>query len=231
MIKRLRNAFISGILLLAPVGVTLFVLKILIETVGAPTRDLFFPFLAEELNDKALVRWVLNIISVFIVIVLITIFGWFSQMLIGRFALQTMERLIARVPIIRTVYSSVKQIVDTFSQQQRAVFQQVVLVEFPRPKCYAIGFLTAEGRGEVQDRTKHEIVNIFLPTTPNPTSGYLLMIPREDVTNLDMSVTDGMKLIISGGAVVPPWNAEEAVIVENPPSNRDESRVPNRDQP
>jgi uncharacterized membrane protein len=113
------------------------------------------------------------------------------------------------------VYRTAKQIVDTFSHQQKAVFQEVVLIEYPRKDCYVIGFLTSEAKGEPQAATGEAIVNIFVPTTPNPTSGFLLMLPKTDITPLNMSIADGMKLIISGGAVVPN-NGAVAVTIENP---------------
>ena len=120
------------------------------------------------------------------------------------------------MPFINTVYRTVRQIVDTFSAQKKAIFQEVVLLEYPRKRCYALGFLTSTARGEPQNMTGEHIVNVFIPTTPNPTSGFLLMLPEEDITHLKMSVADGMKLIISGGAVVPNPATGEAVVIENP---------------
>ena len=110
------------------------------------------------------------------------------------------------VPFVRNVYNTVKQIIDTFSSQKKAVFQKVVLLEFFRKDIYALGFLTGEGKEEVRSRVGREIYNIFVPTTPNPTSGFLVMVPKENVIEMDMPVADGMKLIISGGAVVPVYN-------------------------
>lgn len=115
-----------------------------------------------------------------------------------------------RVPLINAVYNTVKQIVQTFSTQRRAVFEKVVLVPFPRTGVYAIGFLTNRARGEAQARTAEELWNVFIPTTPNPTSGFLIMVPRRDIIEMDMTIGDGMKVIISGGGVVPEW--PEAII-------------------
>ena len=220
MFKSLRNAFISGLLLLAPVAAAVWVINLLVESIGAPTRDLFFPFLKEELTPFRGANYLLKISSVFIVLFLITLLGWFSKLVMGKMLVQGIERLFTRLPLVKTVYSTVKQIVDTFSQQKKAVFQKVVLLEFPRQGCYAIGFFTSDAKGEIQEKTDKEICNIFLPTTPNPTSGYLIMLPKEDIIELEMSVPDGMKLIISGGAVVPFYNPQtgrkEMVAVENP---------------
>ncbi|NBB80569.1 MAG: DUF502 domain-containing protein, partial [Verrucomicrobia bacterium] len=145
-----------------------------------------------------------------------TLLGFGSRFVLGRLLLNGLERLLDRVPFINTVYRTVKQIVDTFSQQKKAVFQEVVLIEYPRKRSYAIGFLTSTAKGETQDVTGQHIVNVFVPTTPNPTSGFLLMLPDEDVTRLQMTITEGMKLVISGGAVVPDHETGEAVAVENP---------------
>jgi uncharacterized membrane protein len=122
------------------------------------------------------------------------------------------------LPFINSVYRTVKQIVETFGRQKKAVFQEVVLLEYPRKKSYVLGFLTSKAQGEPQAVTGEEIVNVFIPTTPNPTSGFLLMIPQEDITRLDMTIAEGMKLIISGGAVVPHHANGSAVTVNNPPA-------------
>lgn len=205
MLRHLRNAFISGLLLIAPVGVTLFVVNFLVQKIGGPTRQTFFFFIP---RDTLLYPWLeygLHIAAVVIVVAIITMLGWLSQRLIGRMMVNLFERVIDNTPLVRNIYNSVKQIRDTFMQQNKAVFQQAVLIEYPRRGIFAIGFLTGEGKGEVQHRTKADLLNIFVPTTPNPTSGFLLMLPREEVQLLDMSIGDAMKLIISGGAVVPQW--------------------------
>ncbi|HNX04352.1 MAG TPA: DUF502 domain-containing protein, partial [Opitutales bacterium] len=115
------------------------------------------------------------------------------------------ERFMSSVPLVRSVYMTVKQIVDTVAKGNKAIFSTTVLVEYPRKGVYAIGFLTGDARGEIQDRTSSYLLNVFLPTTPNPTSGFLLFVPKDEVIMLDMPVSDGMKAIISGGAVMPEW--------------------------
>lgn len=216
MLRSLRNAFFTGLVLVLPLGITLIFLNFLLDKLGTRASHVFFGFLDRDFRTLPAVEISLQIISSLVVITLITSLGYFSRFVFGRMILSTMERILDRVPFINSVYRTVKQIVDTFSQQDKAIFQQVVLVEYPRRKCYAVGFLTSTGGGEVQAVTHEHILNVFIPTTPNPTSGYLLMLPEEDVQPLEMSVTDGMKLIISGGAVVPPYSGNKAVIVENP---------------
>ena len=155
-----------------------------------------------------------------IVFLAITFLGYLSRYFVGKWFLRLTENILDKVPFINTVYKTVKQIVETFSTQQKAVFKKTVLLEYPRKGIWVIGFLTSEAKGETQFRTNRELRNVFVPTTPNPTSGFLLMIPREEVQELEMSIGDGMKLIISGGAVAPPFSPEdesqETVQIENP---------------
>ena len=150
----------------------------------------------------------LSIASIIIIVVFIAILGLLSKYFLGRLMMQLAEKVITSVPFVKTVYNTVKQIVDTFSQQQKAVFQKTVLIEYPRPGVYALGFLTSTTKGEVQQKTGKVVVNVFVPTTPNPTSGFLLMLPEDEVIDLEMSVSDGMKVVISGGALVPAYNAK-----------------------
>jgi uncharacterized membrane protein len=119
------------------------------------------------------------------------------------------EKLIHHVPFVSTIYKTVKQITETFGKNNQAAFSKTVLIEYPKDGCYAVGFLSSEAEGEVQDKTGEVVANVFVPTTPNPTSGFLLMVPKSKIIALDMSVTDGMKLIISGGIVVPPYSKKK----------------------
>jgi uncharacterized membrane protein len=215
MLRSLRNAFITGVLVILPLGVTIIVINFLLDRIGTPASNFFFWYLDPVWRDMPAVQFGLEVLSILVVLLLITLLGYGSKLFIGRLCLHSFERLLDRVPFINTVYRTAKQIVDTFSHQQKAVFQEVVLIEYPRKDCYVIGFLTSEAKGEPQAVTGEAIVNIFVPTTPNPTSGFLLMLPKTDITPLNMSIADGMKLIISGGAVVPN-NGAVAVTIENP---------------
>jgi len=218
MFRSIRNAFITGIIVVLPLSVTVIVINFVLVRLGTPASNFFFQFLDGEFRDQPAIRLILEIISVIVVFLLITALGYGSRFFIGRMFLTSFERLLGRVPFINTVYRTVKQIVDTVSAQNKAVFQEVVLLEYPRPRSYAIGFLTSTARGETQNVTGEHIVNVFVPTTPNPTSGFLLMLPEKDITPLQMTIADGMKLIISGGAVVPPFDPNKALPVENPKS-------------
>ena len=215
MFRSIRNAFITGIVVVPPLGVTIIVINFMLEKLGTPASNFFFGYLDSDLRNLPAVQFSLEVISILVLFLLITLLGYGSRFLLGRILLGGLERLLDQVPFINTVYRTVKQIVDSFSQQKKAVFQETVLIEYPRKDCYVLGFLTSKGKGEPQEVTGAEIVNIFVPTTPNPTSGFLLMLPKDDITRLEMSIVDGMKLIISGGAVVPPGKGTP-VQIENP---------------
>lgn len=206
-LKSLRSAFFTGVVVFSPLAVTVFVFNWLVEIIGGRYREDFFFFVPGELLDRSQLIPVWNFLATLVVLFVITFLGYLSRYFLGRFFLNLTERIMKNVPFINAVYSTAKQLVDTLSARKKAVFEKVVLIEFPRPGSYAIGFLTSTTRGEVQGRTKEEVWNVFVPTTPNPTSGFLIMLPKDQVTELDMTVGDGMKLIISGGTVVPPWDA------------------------
>lgn len=204
LIKSIRSAFIAGIIVLSPLAVTIIVFTWLVGLIGGRYRDLLF-FIPGDLLSRPQLEIVWNLTATVIILLLITLLGFLSRWVVARFFISQAERLMKRMPVISAVYSTAKQIVETFSARQAAVFQKVVLIEFPRPGCYALGFQTGTTRGEIQSRTEETVINIFVPTTPNPTSGFLVMLPQDAVRYLDMTVGEAMKVIISGGAVVPPW--------------------------
>lgn len=205
MLRSVRTAFITGLLILLPLGVTVFIVNIALDRVGNPASELFFNFIDQNIRELPTVEIPLQLLSLLIVFLIITALGYFSRIFIGQLLLKFFERILTQLPLISQVYNTVKQLVDTFSQQKKAVFQEVVMIEYPRKGIYAIGFLTNQAKGEVQSLTGEHLVNVFVPTTPNPTSGFLLMIPKKEVIPMQMSVGDGMKTIISGGAVTPPF--------------------------
>jgi uncharacterized membrane protein len=200
-----RNAFITGLVLLAPLVVTIWALRKIIDAVGGNFRPLFFVFLPEFLRDRPSLNIVWDILSTLIVLLLVTLLGYVSRHMFGRYLLSVGERIMLSIPGVNAVYNTVKQIVDTFGSQKRNLFSKVVLIEFPRKDTWVIGFLTSKTRGEAQAKTDQEVWTVFVPTTPNPTSGFLILVPIKDIVELEMSVGEGMKLIISGGGVVPPW--------------------------
>jgi uncharacterized membrane protein len=201
----LRNAFISGALLLAPLIVTVWAFTNIINFVGGTFRPLFFFFVPETFRDRPSLTILWDILATLLVIILVTGLGYVSRYVFGKYFVSIGERFMLSIPGVSAVYNTVKQIVDTFGTQNRNLFNQVVLVQFPRPGVLAIGFLTSKTQGEAQAKTTEEVWTVFVPTSPNPTSGFLLLLPRHEVTELEMSVGEGMKMVISGGAVVPPW--------------------------
>lgn len=214
MLDNFRRSFVAGLILLTPLAATIYVLNLLVSGIGGRFRNVFFFFMRDTVSSRAelVVFW--NVLATLLVLVIVTALGFLSRYLFTRLVVGTAERLIQRLPFISTVYGTVKQIVDTFSLEQRAVFQQAVLVEFPRKGVYVLGFQTNTAKGEPQDKTAAELWNIFVPTTPNPTSGFLLMVPKEEIIPLEMSISDGMKVIMSGGAVVPKY--DEGSSAKNP---------------
>ena len=203
---QLRNAFLSGVMLLAPFAFTCWVFLLLFENVGGFFRPLLVRFVPESLRDFDIL-W--NVLATVIVVVLITLLGYVSRYVLGKYFGGLAERFIQTIPGVSGVYNTVKQIVATFSTQNRNLFNKVVLVEFPRKGAYTIAFLTSKTQSEAQARVGQELWTVFVPTTPNPTGGYLLLIPKDEIIELEMSVGDGMKLVISGGAVTPPWPSQK----------------------
>jgi uncharacterized membrane protein len=196
----LRNAFLSGLLLIAPLAVTLWVFSWLIGWIGGSFRPVLFFFVPTGPLDV-----LLEILATIIVIGLVTALGYASRYVFGKYFGSVAERVVHGIPGVGAVYHSVKQIVDTFNAKDRHSFNKVVLVEFPRKGAYTVGFLTSECRGEIQAKTSEALVSVFVPTTPNPTGGYIIFVPRHELVELEMSAGDAMKLIISGGSVIPPW--------------------------
>jgi len=210
-----RNAFISGALLLAPLAVTVWAFYKIISLVGETFRPVFFFFLP----DRPSLDILLDVGATVIVLVLVTFLGYISRDVFGRFFVSVADRFMHRIPGVGAVYVAVKQIVDTFSTQNRQLYNKVVLVEFPRKGMWALGFLTNRAQGEAQRKTGREMWSVFVPTTPNPTGGYLLLLPPSEIVELEMSIGEGMKMIISGGAVIPPWPRPVAGLTEPPKSS------------
>lgn len=202
----IRNALISGMVLLAPLIATIVVLVLLIQYIGAPLSDYIYPLLPESMGDFVGTRLLLDILSTLLVLMLVTVVGLFNNFILGRWFTRHLDELFLRLPGINIVYRTVKQIVETFKEQKKTVFHKVVLVQFPREGLYSVGFVTGNTKGETAQILGENYINIFVPTTPIPTNGFYLMVPEKDLIFLDMSVGDGMKMLISGGAVMP--NAE-----------------------
>ena len=206
--RKFRNAFLTGLLIFLPLGTTIFVLNFLLNLFKAPATRLAFELGLREDRLFFGVETLLAVVGLFVGILSLTVLGFLSNYVLGKFFISSAEKILGTVPFLSTVYKSVKQIVETFGKENRAVFKEVVLIEYPRPDCYVLGFVTNDASGETEAMIGRKLTNVFVPTTPNPTSGFLLLLPREDLYRLDMSVGDGMKMLISGGAVIPPKTAK-----------------------
>ena len=195
----IKRYFFTGLLISAPIGATIYITIFIVEFIAGLVPQRFNPNgLLPEIIGYEIPG--LELIIAFLSFILI---GLIFSTLFGKAILGYFDNLITRIPFAWNVYKAIKQITETFSNAD-AAYQKVVLIEYPRKDIYAIGFMTGETKGEIKDRKKIDMVNVFVPTTPNPTSGFLLFIPKEDAVELDMSVEDAIKLVVSAGMVVPP---------------------------
>lgn len=204
----LRNAFLTGLLLVAPLVVTIWGLRVVIGIVGGSITPLFSPYLPEALSHLPNIVW--DVLNTAIVLALITLLGYVSRLFLGKFFGAMAERFIQGIPGIGGFYNSVKQFIETFGAKDRTQFSKVVLVQFPRAGAYTIGFLTNTGKGEPHRSFPEERWAVFVPTCPSPVNGFFVYLPVSEITELDMSVGDGMKVVISCGAVLPHWTDAQA---------------------
>jgi len=191
---KLRNYFFTGVIVLIPIGFTLYLTKILIS--------LSSKLIPSEINPNTYLHFSIPGLEIFLTVVFITIVGGLSLSFLGKKFLQLVDDLFKRIPILRTIYSAIGQMTESFTQKKNNK-KSVVLIEYPRKGTWAVGFATKENRGEIRNKTNKDLVNVFVPTTPNPTSGFLLMFPKEDVIYLDISFEEASKFIVSAGTSNP----------------------------
>ncbi len=197
---RLRTYLLAGVLVTAPIGITVYLSWLFIDYVDGKIT----PMIPAKYNPETYLPFSIHGLGLVIVISALILIGALTGGLLGRWVLRSSEHILARMPVVRGIYATVKQVFETVLSHQSEAFRQVVMIEYPRRGIWALGFLTGATLGEVQNLTAQEVLNIFLPTTPNPTSGFLLFVPREDVLLLDMTVEEGIKMVMSGGIVTPP---------------------------
>ncbi len=200
LMGRLRAYFLAGVLVTAPLSITIYIAWLVVSFIDSAINSL----IPDRYNPENYLPFAVPGFGVVILLVALTLIGALTAGLVGRTIMRAYESLLARMPVVRSVYSALKQIIETILAQQSAAFRQAVLVEYPRPGLWAIAFITGRTEGEVQNLTEEETINVFLPTTPNPTSGFLLFVPRKDVVPLSMTVEEAIKMVISGGIVTPP---------------------------
>ena len=187
---RTRNYFITGIVVLIPIGVTIY-LTIFLVSISSK-------IIPKEINPNHYLPYNIPGLEIIIAILVITIIGWISLSFLGKRFLQLIDNILKKIPILRTIYSAIVQMTESFSKSDKTK-KNVVLVEYPRKGSWAVGFATKENSGELNEKTNKKLVNVFVPTTPNPTSGFLLMIPKEDLIYLDLTFEEASKFIVSAG--------------------------------
>jgi len=187
---RFRNYFIAGVVVLIPIGITVYLTLFII--------NISSKILPKEINPDHYLPFDIPGLEILIAIILITFIGWLSLSFIGRKLLVVFNNLIKRIPILRTIYSAITQMTETFTKDNKGK-NNVVLVEYPRKGTWAVGFATKDNDGELNKKTDRKLVNVFVPTTPNPTSGFLLMFPKEEVIYLDMTFEEASRFIVSAG--------------------------------
>jgi uncharacterized membrane protein len=203
--RRLRNYFLAGLLVAAPVGITFWLAWKFISFVDNAVR----PYIPVRWNPESYLPFAVPGLGLVVVLMVLTLVGAVTKGYLGRLITQVSERAISQLPIVRSVYSWTQQVFETVLSQKSTAFREVVLVEYPNRGTWAIGFITGRTEGEVQELTAETVVNVFVPATPNPTTGFLLFIPERDIHHLDLSVEDGIKLVISSGIVSPPENSRQ----------------------
>jgi uncharacterized membrane protein len=191
---RIRNYFFTGIVVLIPIGFTLYLTKILISLSSG--------LIPKEINPNTYLHFSIPGLEIFLTIVFITVVGGLSLSFLGKKFLQLIDDLFKKIPILRTIYSAILQMTETFTQK-KGNKKSVVLIEYPRKGTWAVGFATKDNTGEIKNKTNRDLVNVFVPTTPNPTSGFLLMFPKEEVIYLDISFEEASKFIVSAGTSNP----------------------------
>ena len=201
----IRSNFLTGLIVIAPIGITIW----LIWSLTGWIDSWVLPFIPDRYNPSLLIReWTgievnirgIGVVTFFLFTMLV---GWIAKGLIGRSMIRWAESLVLSIPVIRSLYSGLKQIAETVLKQDQQNFDKACLVQYPREGIWAIAFISTTAKGEIAEKVPEDMVSVFLPTTPNPTSGFLLFVPRRDVKILDMSVEDSAKLIISAGLVYP----------------------------
>ena len=186
----LRNNFIAGIVVLIPIGITLYLTVFIIKISGK--------IIPEKINPNNYLPFDIPGLEILIALFLITFIGWLSLSFIGKKFFEIFNNFLKKIPILRTIYSAIGQMTETFTKTDKEK-KNVVLVEYPRKDTWAVGFATKKNSTEMSTKTKKELINVFVPTTPNPTSGFLLMFPKEEIIYLDMSFEEASKFIVSAG--------------------------------
>jgi len=188
--SKIRNNFIAGIVVLIPIGITLYLTLFLIRISGR--------IIPKEINPNNYLPFNIPGVEILIALIIITFIGWISLSFLGRKFFEIFNNILKKIPILRTIYSAIGQMTETFTKSDNKQ-KSVVLLEYPRKGIWAVGFATKENKGLIKNKVEEDIINVFVPTTPNPTSGFLLMVPKKDLIYLDISFEQASKFIVSAG--------------------------------
>ncbi len=190
VLAKLRNNFIAGIVVLIPIGITLYLTLFLIRISGK--------IIPKEINPNNYLPFDIPGVEILIALLIITLIGWLSLSFLGKKFFEFFNNVLKKIPILRTIYSAIGQMTESFTKTDNNQ-KSVVLIEYPRKGVWAVGFATKENEGVIKNKIKEEIINVFVPTTPNPTSGFLLMVPKKDLIYLNVSFEQASKFIVSAG--------------------------------
>ncbi len=197
--KRLRNYFFTGMIVTAPIALTVYLSWQLIAWIDAAVT----PLIPYKYNPETYLPFSIPGLGLLVILIFLTFVGFITANIFGRGLIRIGERIVNRMPVVRSIYSGLKQVFETLFQQSSQSFRQAVLVEWPRREIWTVAFVTADTNGEIARRRGPDHVTIYVPTTPNPTSGYMMVLPRSDVIYLDMPVEEALKMVISMGVVSP----------------------------
>jgi uncharacterized membrane protein len=200
ILSEVRKTFLAGLLVLTPITLTVFILTWLFRLIDVNLREWVYRAIIEPRNYD---DWIVKIpgLGLLVILALIILAGVIARNLFGRKLLDIADFIVTRIPLVNRIYIAIREISEAILSEKREVFKKAVLIEYPRKGAYSVAFYTQDTKGPVQDQLEEDVVSLFVPTTPNPTSGYLLFIPKKDVKDLDMSVEDALKLVISGGSI------------------------------
>jgi uncharacterized membrane protein len=202
--KRIRRIIVAGLLVWLPLGVTIFIIRLLLDLLGQT-----YKIIPEFLRPESILGFSIPGFEILLALVIIFTTGLIAANFIGKSLVDWWESLLDKIPLVRNIYSPLKKFSELILSDQTQSFSKVLLIEYPRKGLYSLCFQTSKNLGEIEKKSGRDVVCVFVPTTPNPTSGLILMVPQEDVIELDMSVEDGLKMIISLGVVVPGERLDE----------------------
>lgn len=197
--SKIWRHFLSGVLVTAPLALTAYIVWLTITTIDDKVKGL----LPAKYYFEKHIPFDIPGFGIIIAFIVFTLIGMFAAGFLGRLFVKSGEKIVSRMPVVRGLYSAVKQIFEAVFKRDKNSFREVVLIEYPRKGLWSLGFVTGVTKGEVQQGTQNEVVNVFVPTTPNPTSGYLLFVPRRDLKSMDMTVEEGIKMVVSAGIITP----------------------------